>query len=112
VGVVGRNPLRGLWAPRSAPDPRRQRLQARVLLADCSSGCYQDRAVLPRLPILREANTYASLGPSDDPDNVVIHGVGIGSRRSFAEGTRGLHAPDGRHRQILQVDRGPAPQQH
>jgi hypothetical protein len=29
-----------------------------------------------------------------------------------AEGTRGLHAPAGRHRQILQVDRGPTPKQH
>jgi hypothetical protein len=33
-------------------------------------------------------------------------------RRSLAEGTRGLLAPAGRHRQILQVDRGPTPNQH
>jgi hypothetical protein len=44
AGVAGRNPLGGLRAPRRAPDPRRQRLQARVLVADCSSGCYHDRA--------------------------------------------------------------------
>jgi ribonuclease HI len=39
-------------------------------------------------------------------------GVGSGPRRSLAEGTRGLHAPAGRYRQILQVDRGPTPKQH
>jgi hypothetical protein len=38
--------------------------------------------------------------------------VGSGPRRSLAEGTRGLHAPAGRHRQILQVDRGLTPKQH
>jgi hypothetical protein len=38
--------------------------------------------------------------------------VGSGPRRPLAEGTRGLHAPVGRHRQILQVDRGPTPKQH
>jgi hypothetical protein len=37
---------------------------------------------------------------------------GSGSRRPLVEGTRGLHAPVGRHRQILQVDRGPTPKQH
>jgi hypothetical protein len=38
--------------------------------------------------------------------------VGSGPRRPFAEGTRGLHAPAGRHRQILQVDRSLTPKQH
>src|SRR5699024_9348681 len=38
--------------------------------------------------------------------------MGSGPRRSLAEGARGLHAPAGRHRQILQVDRGPTPEQH
>jgi hypothetical protein len=77
AGVVGRNPLRGLPAPRGAPDPRRQCLQARVLLTDCSSGRYQDRVVLPGLPVLREADAYASSGPSDDPNNMAIRSVGI-----------------------------------
>jgi hypothetical protein len=95
--VAGRNPLGGLRAPSGAPDPRQQRLQARVLQADCSSRRYQDHAVLSRLPILREADTYATSCPSNDPDNVAIRNMGIGSRRSSAEGTRGLHAPNGRH---------------
>jgi hypothetical protein len=77
VGVVGRNPLGGLPAPRGAPDPRRQCLQARVLLADCSRGRYQDRAVLPGLPVLHEVDTYASSGPSNDPNNVAIRSMGI-----------------------------------
>jgi hypothetical protein len=38
--------------------------------------------------------------------------VGSGPRRSLVEGTRGLHAPAGRYRQILQVDQGPTPKQH
>jgi ribonuclease HI len=38
--------------------------------------------------------------------------VGSGPRRSLAEGTRGLLAPAGRHRQILQVDRSPTLNQH
>jgi hypothetical protein len=87
AGVAGRNPLGGLRAPRSASDPRWQRLQSRVLLANCSSRRYQDHAVLPRLPVLNEADTYASSGPSDDPNNVVIRGVGIGSHRPSAKGT-------------------------
>jgi hypothetical protein len=38
--------------------------------------------------------------------------VGSRPRRSLAEGTRGLLAPAGRHRQILQVDQGPTPNEH
>jgi hypothetical protein len=38
---------------------------------------------------------------------LVVCRMGSGPRRSLAEGTRGLHAPAGRHRQILQVDRSP-----
>jgi transposase InsO family protein len=38
--------------------------------------------------------------------------MGSRPRRTLAEGTRGLQAPVGRHRQILQVDRGPTPNQH
>jgi hypothetical protein len=56
------------------------------------------------MPVLCEANAYASLGPTDDPNNLAIHGMGIRPRRSSIEGTLGLYAPDGRHRQILQVD--------
>jgi hypothetical protein len=81
AGVARRNTLGGLQAPHDALNPRRQRLQARVLRADSNSGHYHDRAVLPRLPVLREANTYASLGPSDDPNNMTICGMGIVSRR-------------------------------
>jgi hypothetical protein len=38
--------------------------------------------------------------------------MGSGPRRSLVEGTRGLQAPAGRHRQILQVDRGLTLNQH
>jgi transposase InsO family protein len=38
--------------------------------------------------------------------------VGSRPRRSLAKGTRGLHTPAGRYRQILQVDQGPTPKQH
>jgi hypothetical protein len=38
--------------------------------------------------------------------------MGSGPRRSLAEGTRGLQAPVGRHRQILQVDRSLTLNQH
>jgi hypothetical protein len=38
--------------------------------------------------------------------------MGSGPRWFFAEGTWGLQAPAGRHRQILQVDRGPTLNQH
>jgi hypothetical protein len=58
--------------------------------------------------VLREANAYASPSSIDDPNNVVVRGVGARPRRSSTEGTRELYTPNGRHRQILQVDRGPA----
>jgi hypothetical protein len=38
--------------------------------------------------------------------------MGSGPRRSLTEGTRGLQAPAGRRRQILQVNRGPTLNQH
>jgi hypothetical protein len=38
TGIVRRNPLGGLWAPHDTLDPRWQRLQARVLLANSSRG--------------------------------------------------------------------------
>jgi ribonuclease HI len=69
-------------------------------------------SALPRVPILREADPPARSGSTDDTHHLAICCVGSGPRWSLAEGTRGLHAPAGRHRQILQVDRGPAPKQH
>jgi hypothetical protein len=54
----------------------------------------QDKRTCPLRPYRR----YPSLGRLL---------CGSGPRRSLAEGTRGLLAPAGRHRQILQVDRGP-----
>jgi hypothetical protein len=43
---------------------------------------------------------------------LVVCCVGSGPRRSLVEGTQGLHAPAGHHRQILQVDRSPTLNQH
>jgi hypothetical protein len=62
--------------------------------------------------VLCEANTYASPGPIDDPNNAVVRGMGIRPCRSSTEGTWGLYAPNGLHRQILRVDRGPMARQH
>jgi hypothetical protein len=62
--------------------------------------------------ILCEADTLARLGPADDTHHLVVCCLGVGPHRPLAEGTRGLHAPSGRHRQILQVDRGPTSKQH
>jgi hypothetical protein len=44
--------------------------------------------------------------------HLVVCRMGSGPRRSLVEGTRGLQTPAGRHRQILQVDRGPTLNQH
>jgi hypothetical protein len=57
--------------------------------------------------ILRKADTPAHSGPADDTYHLVVCCVGSRPHRSLAEGTQGLLAPAGRHRQILQVDRGP-----
>jgi ribonuclease HI len=59
----------------------------------------QDRRTCPLMP----CRQYSSPGRLP---------CGSGPRRSLAEGTRGLLAPAGRHRKILQVDRGPTPNQH
>jgi hypothetical protein len=75
--IVGRDPLGGLRASRGALDPRRQCLQARILLVDHSRRPHQDRAVLPRLPVLHNIDAYASLGPTDDPDHLALRGVGV-----------------------------------
>jgi hypothetical protein len=62
--------------------------------------------------ILRETDAPARSGPPDDTYHLAVCHVESGPRRSLLEGTRGLHAPTGRHRQILQVDRGPTLNQH
>jgi hypothetical protein len=46
----------------------------------------------------------ACSGPADNTHHLAVCCVGSGPRRSLAEGTRGLHAPAGRNRQVLQVD--------
>jgi hypothetical protein len=62
--------------------------------------------------ILRETDAPARSSPVDNTYHLVVCCVGSGPRRSLAEGTQGLHAPAGRHRQILQVDRSPTLNQH
>jgi hypothetical protein len=67
---------------------------------------------LPRVSILRETDAPARLDPANNTHHLAVCRMGSRPRRSLAEGTRGLQAPGGRHRQILQVDRGPTPNQH
>jgi transposase InsO family protein len=62
--------------------------------------------------ILRKIDSLARSGPADNTHYLDVCGLGSRPRRSLAEGTRGLLAPAGRHRQILQVDRGSTPDQH
>jgi hypothetical protein len=59
--------------------------------------------------ILREADAPTRSGTANNTHHLAVCCVGSGPRRSLAEGTRGLHAPAGRHRQILQVDQGSTP---
>jgi transposase InsO family protein len=59
-----------------------------------------------------KADASARSGLADDTHHLAICCVGSGPRQSLAEGTQGLHAPAGRYRQILQVDRGSTPKQH
>jgi hypothetical protein len=67
----------------------------------------------PRWPMPpARSDTPARSGPADNTHHLNVCRVGFGPRRSLVEGTRGLLAPAGRHRQILQVDRGPTPNQH
>jgi hypothetical protein len=70
------------------------------------------RIVLPGVSILRETDTPARSGPAHNTHHLVVCCMGPGPRRSLAEGTRGLLAPAGHHRRILQVDRGPTPNEH
>jgi hypothetical protein len=62
--------------------------------------------------ILRKVDPPARSASANNTHHLVICCVGSGPCRSLAEGTRGLHAPAGCHRQILQVDRGQTPKQH
>jgi hypothetical protein len=62
--------------------------------------------------VLRETDAPARSGPTDNTHHLAVCRVGSGPRWSLVEGTRGLHAPAGRHRQILQVDRSPTLNEH
>jgi hypothetical protein len=72
----------------------------------------KDCTLLPRVSILRETDAPARSNPANNTHHLVVCRMGSGPRRSLVEGTRGLLAPAGRHRQILQVDRGPTLNQH
>jgi hypothetical protein len=111
-GTPARDTLGGLRPSRSASSPCRECFPTRFLLAYGGGRRYQNCPHLRRVSILREADPPARSGSTDDTHHLAFYCVGSGSRRPLAEGTRGLHAPAGRHRQILQVDRGPTPEQH
>jgi hypothetical protein len=100
---------RGLRPSRSTSSPCWECFPTRLLLAHLGGQRYQNCPHLRRVSILRKADPPARSGSADDTHHLAFCCVGSGSRRPFAEGTRGLHAPAGRHRQILQVDRGPTP---
>jgi hypothetical protein len=112
VRAVTRNTLGGLQSPCSTSSHRGKRFPTRFLLANRSGRRHQDCTLLPRVPILRKTVAPARSSPADNTYHLVFRYVGSGPRRSLVEGTRGLQAPAGRHRQILQVDRGSTPNQH
>jgi hypothetical protein len=58
----------------------------------------------PRVSILCKADAPARSGLANNTHHLAVCCVGSGPRRSLAEGTRGLHAPAGCYRQILQVE--------
>jgi hypothetical protein len=62
--------------------------------------------------VLCETDAPARSGTADNTYHLAVCRVGSGPRRSLTEGTWGLQAPAGRHRQILQVDRGLTLNQH
>jgi hypothetical protein len=62
--------------------------------------------------VLRKADGHACPGPIDNPNHLALGYVGIRPCRSSIEGARGLYAPAGRRRQVLQMDRGSTPRQH
>jgi ribonuclease HI len=51
-----------------------------------------------KVSILRKADAPTRSGPTNNTHHLAVCCVGSGPRRSLAEGTRGLHAPAGRHR--------------
>jgi hypothetical protein len=55
---------------------------------------------LQRVSILCKADPPARSGSANNTHHLAVRCVGSGPRRSLAEGTRGLHAPAGRHRQF------------
>jgi hypothetical protein len=112
TGAVTRNTLGGLRSPCGASDPRRKRLPTRFLLANRSGRRHKDCTLLPRVSILRETDTPACSSPADNTYHLAVCHVGSRPRRSLEEGTRGLHAPAGRHRQILQLDQSLTLNQH
>jgi hypothetical protein len=99
----------GLRSPRSTSSPRGKRLPIGFLLANRGGRRHSDCTHLPRVSILCKADAPARSGLANNTHHLVVCCVGSGPHRSLAEGTRGLHAPAGRHRQILQVDCGPIP---
>jgi hypothetical protein len=107
IGAIARDTLGGLWSPCSTSSPRRERLPTRLLLADRGGRRHYDFTLLPRVSILRKTDAPARSGPTDNTHHLAVCCMGSGPHRSLAEVTRGLLAPAGRHRQILQVDRGP-----
>jgi hypothetical protein len=62
--------------------------------------------------VLRETDAPARSDPANNTHHLAVCRMGSGPHRSLAEGTQGLQAPAGRHRQILQVDRGLTLNQH
>jgi hypothetical protein len=110
--AVTRNTLGGLWSPCSTSSPHGKHLLTRFLLANRNGRRHQDCTLLPGVPILRKTDAPAHSSPVDHTYHLAFRCVVSGPRRSLAEGTRGLQAPAGRHRQILQVDRGPTLNQH
>ena len=111
-GAPTRDTLEGLRPSRSTSSPCWKRLPTRFLLADGGGRRHKNCPHLRRVSVLREADPPARSGSVDDTHHLAFCFVGSGPRRPLAEGTRGLHAPVGHHRQILQVDRGPTPKQH
>jgi hypothetical protein len=110
--AVTKNTLGGLRSPCNTSSPRRKRFPTRFLLADRGGRRHLDCTLLPGVSILHETDAPARSGPTDNTYHLVVCRVGSGPRRSLAEGTLGLHAPAGRHRQILQVNRSPTLNQH
>jgi hypothetical protein len=111
-GTPAGDTLGGLRASRSASSPCRECLPTGLLLANGGGRRHKNCPHLRRVSILCEADPPARSGSTDNTHHLALCCVGSGPRRPLAEGTRGLHAPAGRHRQILQVDQGLTSEQH